>query len=569
MKTYLNFVAIFPINFRKKLLILVPLLGLSGVLEVASVAALIPLISLVMDKSKIESINSFLEFNFSYEDMLLAFSISIIVLFILKGLFSLFVYKYTYRFVATAKSYIQMVLFSSYLNKKISFFMNSNSSEYIRNIMTECNVVESRFIMPVVVLISESIPIIFLFSFVIYLNPTGILFSGLLFIITGLLITKLTSSLLQKYATEQMKSDGEMIKSAQQAFSSIREIIIYSKQSEFKTEFNNHSINSANYIAKGLFINTLPKYLLEIVAILGMFIIGGIVFYTGNSTNEIFIQMGVFLASLVKILPSVNKIVAHIQALSYSKPSLDNYLKTLNGHNDVTSNMTNEKNNELEEFKSLTFSNVSFSYNGISIFKDFNLCIDKGKSIGIVGKTGSGKSTLLNLIIGLLEPDSGDIYVNDYKLTSVVDSYRNKIGYVPQETYLLDDTIFNNICFFRNYRVSQDAIEQARVKVYKLLKEMDLLELVDNLPHGIDTYVGEQGGRLSGGQKQRIGIARALFSDPEIIIFDEATSALDKLTEEKIISYITKYHHKKTIIMIAHRESTLSKCDYILDLNVL
>ncbi|MCE0493769.1 ABC transporter ATP-binding protein [Vibrio salinus] len=562
MNIYLSFIKLLPARLLRRLYILVPMLGVAGIIEVASIASLIPLMSVALDANKISQVNNFLEMQLNYNQMLVFLAVGIVFIFILKGVFSLYVYRYTYKFVANAKAYIQRNLFYHYLYKDIQFYLNSNSSEYIRNIMTECNVVEARFIMPVLVLMSEIVPLSCLLAFVIYLNPLGILLSSVLFVSVGFIITKLTSPKLKEYAKGQMCSDGAMIKNAQQAFNSIKEVLIYSQQETFTEEFRQHSQQSASCISNGLFINSLPKYILEVVAIIGVFIIGSVAFFSGLKVEEIFIQMGVFFAALVKILPSANKIVAHFQALSYAKPSIENYMHSIQqrvspkGEGDAIVNSA-----ELGEFMTIDFNDVSFSYHEHSIIDNFNFQFKKGDTVGIVGKTGSGKSTLLNIILGLLSPDEGLVLVNNHKMQEVLSSYRNKIGYVPQETYLLDDSLFHNVTFYRDFKDT----DSARERVSSLLHEMDLGELVST-QEGLDTFVGEQGSRLSGGQRQRIGIARALFKDPEIIIFDEATSALDKVTEKKIIDYVMRYKGTKTIIMIAHRESTLEKCDYIVHL---
>lgn len=562
LNVYLNFIRRFPEKLLNKLYLLVPFLGVVGIMEVASIASLIPLMSIVLDKNKIITINNFLGLNLEYNQMLIVIVISIISIFTLKGIFSLYIYRYTYKFVANAKSYLQIDLFYHYLHKDIQFYLISNSSDYIRNITTECNIVEARFIMPLLVLLAEVIPLSCLLIFIIYLNPLGILLSAILFVLIGSIITKITSPILKKYAKRQISSDGEMIKNAQQAFNSIKEVLLYSQQETFTNEFKINSQQSADCISNGLFINSLPRYILEIIAIICVFIIGGVAFLSGLRIEEIFVQMGVFLAALVKILPSANKIVAHFQALSYAKPSIENYLNAITeGEVFIQNYQDRNDSNDLGQFRHIKFSNVSFAYQKRSIINNFNFQIKSGEVIGIVGKTGSGKSTLINLILGLLSSDEGQISINGQPLNSVKRAYQRKIGYVPQETYLLDDSLFHNVTFYRdsNFRNAKD-------RVRNLFHEMDLDELLETNEE-LDRYVGEQGGRISGGQRQRVGIARALYLDPEIIILDEATSALDKVTERKIINYVMKYKGKKTIIMIAHRESTLDKCDHIIHLN--
>jgi len=561
LNVYIDFIRTLPKRLRNKFLFLIPLMGISGLLEVASIASLIPLMSIVMEPERVHKLLHTLRLdNLNYNEAILLMMAGVVVIFIIKSAFGMYVYRRTFVFVAQTKVSAQLRLYSDYLDREYSYHIKRNSADYLRNITTECNALESRFIMPVLILLAELIPLSFLFIFVFYLNPLGLVISLVMFVMSGYVITKLTSPKLKELARRQLSSDGSAIKTIQQTFSSIREIIIYSRHDTVKDEFQRHIKESADSISKALFINGLPRYFLEIVAIICVFSIAITSFLSGVLLKDIFIEIGIFLATLVKILPSSSKIVAHFQALSYAKPSLINYLDSLNVKKDQDLKIDipiKTKCTSIGKFESLRFNHVGLSYGDQKIINDCTIEIKRGDAIGIVGETGAGKSTLLNLILGLIPATSGKILVNKSDISDVITLFRDKIGYVPQETYLLDDSIYNNIKFHRELDGNPEK------KVEDLIYKLGLESIIDN-DLGIFTQVGEQGRRISGGQRQRLGIARALFSDPEILIFDEATSALDKKTESEIIDYIMQYKSNKTLIMIAHRESTLTCCDYII-----
>lgn len=553
MRSYIKIIKLLPNNQLYKLFILVPLMGVSGVLEVASIASLIPLMSVALEPDKVEYWSAMVGLpKMTYQDAITYLVFLVIFSFVVKGCFGLFVYSLSYRFVANTKANYQQILFQGYLNKDFKFHLDNNSGDYLRNLTTECNAVEARFIMPSLVLLAEVIPLFFLVLFLFYLNPYGLALSSGLFVFFGFLVAKFNSKRLRELAKIQISSDGSIVKTIQQTFSSIREILIYNRSDSVKSSFSEYCQISANSISKGLVYNSVPKLVLEVVAVFCVFLIAFISYLSGDSIRDILIELGVFLATMIKILPSASKVVAHIQALSYAKPSIVNYLTAISSEN----NNRLAPQTSLEKFDSLEFKNVSFRYDSKrKVLDKISLKINSGDVVGIIGETGSGKSTLLNLILGLVNPSEGVVFINNKPMEVVKLSYWNKIGYVPQETYLIDDSIINNITFYRKFD---------NIRIQNSLELSSLQPTIEGLPDGGETKVGEAGCNLSGGQRQRVGLARALFNQPDLLILDEATSALDHITEKNIIDNLARIKCGKTILMIAHRESTLSICDYIL-----
>ncbi|WP_114785922.1 ABC transporter ATP-binding protein [Vibrio tetraodonis] len=553
MRSYINLVRLLPKEQLNKLFLIIPLLGIAGVLEVASIASLIPLLGSVLDPDRVKDWNALVGLSMlSYKQTICYLVFLVIFLFIVKGFFGLFVYNLSYKFVADAKAQYQAILFKGYLEKDFIYHLNNNSGDYLRNLTTECNAIEARFIMPCLVLLAEVIPLSFLVVFLLYLNPYGFVLSASLFLIIGFLIATFNAKRLKTLAKLQISSDGSIVKNIQQTFSCIREVLIYDRTSYIEERFKTHCDVSAKSIAKGLTYNTVPKFVLEVVAVLCVFLIAFISYASGNAVQDILVELGVFLATMIKVLPSTNKIISHIQALAYSRPSIFNYLTAL-------SNQKTEKYQDttnIGSFESIEFKNVCFEYDGgHRILDNVNFEIKQGAIIGIVGETGSGKSTLINLLLGLVRPSSGEVLINGVPIVSAKNSYWRQIGYVPQEIYLVDENINSNITFYRKNLDDQ---------VQKILKSASLESTIHTLDRGLMTNVGEGGSNLSGGQRQRIGFARALIGNPELLILDEATSALDRVTEQNLIKNLSSIKADKTIIMIAHRESSLSICDYIL-----
>lgn len=552
MRSYIKIASLLPKSELYKLFILVPLMGVTGILEVASIASLIPLMSIALDPSKVEEWSDIAGFSeISYSEAMLYLVLLVIFCFVLKGGFGLFVYNLSYKFVANAKKCFQHALFSSYLNKNFKYHLDNNTGDYLRNLTTECNAVEARFIMPSLVLLAEVIPLLFLVLFLMYLNPYGLALSSALFCVSGFMVAKFNSARLKQLAKTQISSDGSIIKVIQQTFSSIREVLIYDRQSVVEKKFEEYCQTSANSIARGLTYNAIPKLILEVVAILCVFLIAMISYLSGTTIQNILIELGIFLATMIKVLPSASKVVAHVQALSYAKPSINNYLRSINDGE----RRGNIPQKTIGSFQSLELNKVVFSYGEQKVLNEVTLKLERGDIVGIIGETGSGKSTLLNLILGLIAPSSGEVLVNGLPMDRVRESFWHRVGYVPQETYLIDESIVENISFYRPY-----SDEQVKATV----DLASLTSTVGNLNEGVMTKVGEAGCNLSGGQRQRIGFARALLNQPEVLILDEATSALDHATENQIVENLHKIKEEKTILMIAHRESTLSICDYIL-----
>tara|TARA_B100000965_G_scaffold389588_1_gene395408 strand:- start:206 stop:1114 length:909 start_codon:yes stop_codon:yes gene_type:complete len=282
--------------------------------------------------------------------------------------------------------------------------------------------------------------------------------------------------------------------------------------------------------------------------------------------NVIISTLALFGMATFRLMPSTNRIVSSFQALWYTTASIEKIheeLKLLNQNIKKYNENKKEIKNDFKKNSFLKVENVNFSYPLASskTLENISIKINQGETIGFVGPSGSGKTTLIDIILGLLTPDSGSINVNNININDFLRNWQSQIGYVPQHIYLTDDTLKNNIAFgLKENEIDEKAIQNS-------IKSSQLFQLVKGLPDGLDTEVGERGVRLSGGQRQRIGIARALYHDPEILVLDEATSSLDSDTESSIVDSLREIKGKKTILIIAHRQSTVKYCDRLIKID--
>tara|TARA_Y100000590_G_scaffold444015_1_gene574222 strand:- start:338 stop:1555 length:1218 start_codon:yes stop_codon:yes gene_type:complete len=388
-----------------------------------------------------------------------------------------------------------------------------------------------------------------------FLNPlvsiTLLLFSLLFLYLVYTILKKRT----KKLGGDRLSVDAIRQKTLQQSFNGIKEIIVFDNRDYFVKYFRKLIDDIKSFVIKFTFINKLQKILIEMFVIILLIFFIILLVYQGNDISKITALIGVYLIAIIKIIPSINKTVAAINYLQYASQSL----LTLNGelsfdNRKVKNNKPIISDKKIYFKEKINLINVNFKYSEKSILKNINLELNRNNFIGLVGETGSGKTTLCNLLLGLYEPSSGQILSDGENIFENTKSYQSLIGYVPQNIFLLDDTIKNNITF-------GSSLDDE--KISKVIKLAALENFVQKKPKGLDQIVGEKGVKISGGEKQRIGIARALYRNPEILVFDEATSSLDLETESKILESLTKLKGTKTMIFISHRKSSLSICDKI------
>jgi len=321
-------------------------------------------------------------------------------------------------------------------------------------------------------------------------------------------------------------------------------------------QFEKHNISSTQVTQKYQTLVLMPRLWLEFLGVASLAVIMVLMTLNGKNPSEMLATMGLICAAAFRMLPSANRVVNAVQQLSYGLAVVD----TLASELALNGLQKGEASLECEFLDSLQARSLSFRYENIDrlALDSVSFSLKKGESLGIVGASGSGKSTLVDVLLGLLTPSAGKLLIDGKCYASAIGAWQRLIGYVPQSIYLTDDTLRRNIAF----GIEEEAIEEKAVT--EALKAAQLLEFVQELPEGLETRVGERGIRLSGGQRQRIGIARALYHDPDVLVLDEATSALDANTEKGVMSAVSALQGRKTIIIIAHRLSTVEQCDVLM-----
>ena len=550
-------------NQIKSLVILSLLLVIGMIFEVFGLGIIIPFITIILNP---EFLTSSVYSNqirdvfgeIPYNDFLF-YTLSIfVVIYLFKTLFLIFLAFKQNTFLSNLDATVSVKLFNHYLKKKYSFHLKRNSSSLIKNLQVEVNLFRS-FCMALITLIIESALLFSIIITLILIEPIGALTVGLFFIIFSLLVIKISNKSLKFWGMEREIFDDKLSKNIVEGLGGIKEILILRRNKFFTNIFSKNHFIRSNIIRNHMTISQAPRYLLEIIAVIGIIGFIFIMLKQSKDTNELLTILGVFVAATFRMIPSFNRIIVAFQNMKYYSSSVDLLFNEFKNDNILLES----KNSNPIKFKSnITINNLEFKYskNSRGILKNVNLKIAKGDFIGIIGASGSGKSTLVDLIMGLFYPTGGSISVDGKNINQNFKSWQNIIGYVPQNIFLTNDSIKNNIAF------GLEKNEINNQNLTKALKDSQLDRFVKSLDLGIETKVGERGTQISGGQLQRIGIARALYKIPEILIFDESTASLDNKTESSLISAINNFKGHKTIIMISHNLKSLKNCDRIYSL---
>lgn len=498
-------------------------------------------------------------------ELIIYLAVLIIIVYILKNLFLIYVYELQYKFAYYGKKQMQNELMRYYIGKDYTFFLNVNSSELIRNINTDPEMFYTA-VQNALQLLSELCVSVIIVVFLLFTDVTITLGVAVSVGIMFLLMIKGLRRVLARYGDERRVYSANMFKCMQQAFGGIKEIKIANRESYFQNDFEKQNEVYTHVIKQNAFLSAIPKPVMEALCISGLMAVIAIQVANGTTDTTQFIGvLGVFAAAAFKLLPSVNKISSYFAAIVHNAVVIekvrDEYremheTELSGGQNKESAAKTREKTISLE--REISVEHLEFSYPNTeeAVIRDANVVIPKNCSSAFIGPSGAGKTTFVDLILGILTPQKGSICVDGTDIHEALRSWHEKIGYIPQTIYMLDDTIRNNIAF-------GDAGEIDDARVWEALRQAQLEDFIKGLEDGLDTVIGEAGVRLSGGQRQRIGIARALYRRPEVLVLDEATSALDNETEAAVMEAIDRLQGKMTMFIIAHRLSTIQNCDIV------
>jgi len=552
-------------NTKRKLIFIIFFIILNSLLEFLTIGVIVPFISFVGNPDKISEmeflrgISDFFDLQ-GAQELFLFTSFSFLIIIFLSGFIKIFSIKIINDFTGTLNIELGKKLYKEILYKDYQYHLSTNSSQLISSQIQQLESALGS--------ISQ-----FMFLVLSVLSILGITFSLILIdlkivsfiIIFSFLFYFMTTISTKKYVDIYGKIIFEtrknIIRVLQESLSFIRQIILDDSHKFFLKEYEENNIQSTLAIAKSSTVSQIPRYIMESL-ILSVIVISIIFMYLSRIDFYSYLtKIGAFILGLQKLLPLFQKTFASIYFIRQNKLNIDSVVELLKETKKYKTNSRDKLVNIFELKNKIKFENISFSYKENRVLENINLEIKRGEVIGIVGKTGSGKSTFIDILLGLIKPNSGNIYINENKMNSnLFRRFRLSISSVPQDYYLLDRTIEENIVFGKSKsRIDYDLLN-------KVVNISMLQDFINSLSNGLKTVVGENGVRLSGGQKQRLAIARALYKDHTFLILDEATSSVDSETEKKILKNIINNNPKITVLMIAHRLQTLRNCDYILEI---
>lgn len=549
---------------KKKIIVAIIFLMIIGaLLEVFSVSMMVPLLTAIMQPDFIAE-NKYAAFVCNLFDLhsdqtfVILCIIALILLFIIKDFFLLFEYYVQSRFVYNNCFVLQKRLFQAYLSRTYAYFLYAKTGEILQVIQGSVSQAFS-LLTTLMSFFSESIMSIALIVTIFILSPIMTVFMAIVLLIVVFIISKIQKPLLQIYGRQNHEHGIELNKWITQAVSGIKEIKVTQTKDYFQSNYEEHALALAGFRRKYEVLSNAPRLMIEMFSITAMLLFVTVMLLRGNPISEMMTLLGAIAMAAMKLLPSANRIVTAINSIAYGEIALDKVIENLQILESDHSEYEPEGHPEIElSFKDeVKIENLTFCYEGAddNVLDSANMSIPIGKSIGIVGPSGAGKTTTVDILLGLLQPQSGCVTVDGQDIMTGYHSWLSHLNYIPQTIFMLDGTIRENIVFGQPYTGDDD--------VWNALKEAQLYEFVKALPAGLDTEIGERGVRISGGQRQRLGIARALYTNPDILFFDEATSALDNETEEAIMESIHALHGKKTMIIIAHRLTTIEDCDIV------
>jgi len=544
-------------NDKKKTFYILCLIVAGTLLEMLSISIIFPVIQLVLNENFINeypSLNLLKTYlNFTKNSLIIYSLILLLIIFFIKNVFLTFIIIYKAKFIEHLRNKLSKKLHLKYLGKNYNFFINTHTSELIRNLHQEIPKI-IKGIDGILVLVTEILILIGISIVLLYISPV----STAIIITFTLIIFLIYIFFTKKKILTMGKNDqvlfSKLLKETQQGYGNFKEILIYQLKDTFAYQYTNILVDYCRNNRILSIYQQFPRVLFEQI---GIFLIIGIsifiFFHEPEKTKAISI-IGLYAYAFFRLLPSINKLAVNIQLIIFIKPSVD--IINAEFESEKEKDLKIDINEPIDFKEEITIENVSFAteFNN-KILENINLKIKKNSKIGIIGQTGSGKSTLLNIIMGLLEPTSGTVKIDKKLLINSSNLWKKKISFVSQSTYLLDESIINNITFNQ----SENLIDKK--KLYEAIKIANLDEFIEKSQFKLKTIVGEGGSKISGGELQRICIARAIYRESEVLIFDEFTSALDEKTEFEIIENI--FNLEKTIIIASHKAQTLKYCDDI------
>ena len=547
---------------KRSLKILLILLIIGVFFEMIGLGIMIPALTVMLQTDigkEFPAIKPFLNFigNPKQEVLIIMGMVMLVVVNLIKAVFLMYMTWRQSRFAAELSAYLSQRLFLGYMQLPYAFHLQRNSSELIRNIQAEV-VLFIEVVKAAIILSTEVSVLLTTVIFLLIIEPTGALGVTCFLALGASVFYRIIKTKIANWGKQRQYHDGLATKHLFQGLGGVKDVKILGREEEFLEEYAKHNFDSSRILAKVLTIGQAPRLYLELLAVFGLAVLVIVMMLNQKRPDELIPVLGVFVVAAFRMIPSVNRIMGAIQTSRYSK----SVVELLNKEFKIIqkNSVPQPAKKSIELFTtSLELHGLTFKYPGVEAMalNNISLQINKGETVGFIGPSGSGKSTLVDLILGLFHPTSGFVTVDGLDIHKNLRNWQNQIGYIPQSIYLTDDSLKRNVAF----GIPENKIDD--VIVMRAIKAAQLEKLVETLPDGLETIVGERGIRLSGGQRQRIGIARALYHDPAVLVLDEATSALDTETEAGVMDSVNFLHGSKTVLIIAHRLSTVQNCDKI------
>ena len=555
---------------RRRIIVLFSLMVVGMGLEMLGIGLIIPAVTLLLQTAPsetypplavvVEMLGQPTQVQLITGAMLL-----LVGVYLVKALFLGFLAWYQNDFAFGVQRHISRELFATYLYQPYAFHLQRNSAQLIRNAVNEVHKLWFLILNPTLVVLGEGLVLVGVTCLLFIVEPIGALIVVLVLGCAAWGFHLYTRGRLLRLGIARQHHDGQRIQELQQGLGGVKEAKLLGRESGFLAKYEEHNAESARVEQFQATLQLLPRLWIELLAVTGLATLIITMLMQGQAAASIVPTLGLFAAAAFRLMPSAYRVLGAVQNLPYGMPVIKMLREELKLTSELPANAEASVNSQVaNSFKNdIRLVDVDYMYPSSPEFalKGLNISIRKGDSIGFVGPSGSGKSTLVDIVLGLLTPTSGEVQVDKKNIQTGLRSWQDQIGYVPQSVYLTDDTLRNNVAF----GIPSDQIDEGAVA--RAVQAAQLDTFVANQPHGLDTVVGERGVRLSGGQLQRIGIARALYHDPSVLVLDEATSALDTLTEKGVMDSVEALQGSKTLLIVAHRLSTVEHCSRLYQLD--
>lgn len=549
-----------------KLVILLIVIFIGAFVELLGVSSIMPLINVATDFNAVEKtwyltkIRDF--FGFTEEKQIVVFlSVILIVIYIIKNVYVTMQYNVQYKFIFNNQRRLAVKMMNAYMHQNYLFHVSRNVAELQRNVTEDVNGFYT-VVLNILQLIAEVSVCVVL---VIYLMNTDIMTTivvAVLILIFAIFFGIIFKKVLVKKGQENRQVSISLTKWVLQSFSGIKEIKVMNKEKYFLDNYSKTYKRFTVLQRQQTMLSFISRPTMETMCICGLLLTLIVKMVWLNENVADFIPaLSVFAVAAFRMLPSFNRISGYMSTIMFNRAAVDVLYKDLIDIANLNINSSEQNmNSEIKAIsKGIDIRNISFKYPNTEkwVLRNLSMYIEPNTSVALIGASGAGKSTLADIILGVLEPQQGDIVVDNTNIKDNLAAWHKCIGYIPQIIYLMDDTIKANIAF----GLEKDEVNEDNL--WKAIQEAQLEQFVKSLPEGLDTVIGDRGVKLSGGQRQRIGIARALYNQPTVLILDEATSALDNETEKEVMQAIDGLKGSRTLIIIAHRLTTIKNCDFI------